>query len=385
MPWQGASIVDQRRAFITEYLAGVETVTALAAAYGISRKAAYYWIAQFKAGGLPRLAGRSTRPLHSPKATAPDVVAAILAARARHPTWGAQKLRSWLQRRQPETAWPCRATLHTVLVRQGQVRRRRPRRGGGRSAHRLTVPTAPNVVWTVDFKGQFRTGDGVLCYPLTLRDAWSRCVLRCHALRSVRTTDTLPQLRQAFATYGLPECLRSDNGAPFAGPGLAGLSQLAVWLIRLGIRPERIAPGCPGQNGAHEQFHRVLKAETARPPAASLTAQQRRFQRFVVDYNTERPHAALDDAPPATRYQPSSRPWPERLPPVDYALTAEVRRVRASGDIKWRGRSLFLSHVLAGHDVGFEPLADDGRWLVRFAAVPLAIFDERHWRLQTAE
>lgn len=275
--------------------------------------------------------------------------------------------------------------MHTVLVRHGRVRQRRrlAPRGAGRGP--LTVPAAPNDVWTLDFKGQFRTGDGALCYPLTVRDGFSRFVLACQAQRSVRTTETQPQLLRVFATYGLPQHVRSDNGAPFAGGGLAGLSRLAVWLLRLGIQPERITPGCPGQNGAHEQFHRILKADTARPPAGSLAAQQRRFRAFVADYNHERPHAALGDVPPATHYQPSPRVLPARLPPLAYPLTVEVRRVRASGDVKWDGHAVFLSHALAGQDIAFEPLAEDGEWLVRFAAAPLAVFSARTRRLRTLD
>jgi transposase InsO family protein len=371
--------------FITEYLAEADSIAALAERYGISRKTAHYWINQFQAGGVARLAGVSTRPHRSPRATPAAIVAELLAARDRHPTWGAGKLRDWLIRRAPTTPWPCRDTLHTLLVRQGRVRRRR-RTSRAAAAHPpLTQPTTPNDVWTVDFKGQFRTTHGALCYPLTVRDGFSRYILRCTALPSVRTADTQPQFLRAFARYGLPRCIRSDNGAPFAAVGLGSLSRLAVWWIRLGIVPERITPGCPGQNGAHEQFHRVLKAETARPPAATLAAQQRRFERFVHEYNTDRPHEALaQHVPPAAVYVASPRAFPGRLPALDYPPGLEVRRVTMCGQIKWQGRALFLTATLAGQDVAFEPIAD-AQWLVRFATVPLAVFDERQWRVRTAD
>jgi hypothetical protein len=246
------------------------------------------------------------------------------------------------------------------------------------------VPTAPNLVWTVDFKGEFCTGDGALCYPFTLRDGYSRYVLACTALRSVRTAETQPHFARAFATYGLPARIRSDNGAPFGARTLAGLSRLAVWWIRLGIVPEPIRPGRPGENGAHEQFHAVLKRDTARPPAATRAAQQRRFHRFVAEYNYERPHDAVDHASPATRYAPSARPYPGRLPPLEYPLEWPVRRVSHAGQIKWRGRPLFLTTVLGDQDVALQPL-DEGCWLVRLAAVPLAIFHERTWRLEAPD
>lgn len=384
MPWQGVSAVDLRMQFITEYLTECYSMTELAVSYGISRKTAYYWVRQYAQHGPGRLAGGSRRPLTMPRATAPDVVAQLVVARRRHPTWGAGKLRSWLVRRQPMVAWPCRDTIHTVLTRAGCVRHRRRRRPSVAPLHHLTIPTRPNLVWTVDFKGEFCTGDGVLCYPFTLRDGYSRYVLACTALPAVGTTLTQPQFMRAFATYGLPDRIRSDNGPPFGAPTLAGLSRLAVWWLRLGILPERIRPGHPGENGAHEQFHAVLKRETARPPAPTRAAQQRRFQRFVDEYNHDRPHEAVANAPPATRYTPSLRPLPARLPALEYPLDWTVRRVSTAGQIKWHGRPVFLSTVLAEQDVALEPL-DDGLWLVRFAAAPLAVFHERTWRLRTPD
>jgi putative transposase len=319
-----------------------------------------------------------------PRTTPDDLVAKLLAARRRHPAWGAGKLRDWLARRSPATAWPCRDTIHTVLTRAGAIRQRRrtPRRIPAASSHR--ADTAPNLVWTVDFKGEFCTGDGALCYPFTLRDGYSRYILRCSALTSVRTTETQPQLARAFAMYGLPDRIRSDNGPPFGAPTLAGLSRLAVWGVRLGILPERSRPGRPGDNGAHEQFHRVLKRETAHPPAPTRQAQQQRFQRFIREYNRERPHDAVDHAPPATRDTPSSRPWPARLPALEYPLDWAVRRVWSNGTLKWHGRPLFLTRALAEQDVAFQPI-DDGVWLLHFAAFPLAIFHERTWRLESPD
>jgi transposase InsO family protein len=383
MPWQGVSAVDLRLQFITEYLTESYSMTELAAAYGISRKTAYYWVHCSEREGPGRLAGASRRPHTLPHATPPEIVARLIAARQRHPSWGAGKLRDWLVRRHPETAWPCRDTIHQVLVRHGKVRRRRRPRPAVCPPHTLTAPTRPNLVWTVDFKGQFRTGDGALCYPFTLRDGYSRYVLRCTALPALDHTTTQPQFARAFTEYGLPDCIRSDNGPPFAVPtSLARLSRLAVWWLRLGIRPERIHPGRPGENGSHEQFHRVLKRDTACPPATSRAAQQRRFTAFVAEYNHERPHDAVAHAPPATRYAPSARPYPAQLPPLEYPDGWEVRRVSTSGQIKWDGRSLFLTEVLAGEDVAAQPI-DDGVWLLHFAACPLAVFHAPTWSLQT--
>jgi putative transposase len=289
-------------------------------------------------------------------------------------------VRQALQRQAPDVAWPCRDTIHEVLRRHGLVRSPLRRRPSLHPPVHLTAPTQPNLVWTTDYKGEFKTGDGAWCYPFTLRDGCARYVLRCTALPSHTRAVTQPEFVQAFRTYGLPDRIRSDNGPPFGAPGLGRLSRLAVWWLRLGIVPERITPRHPEQNGSHEQFHAVLKRETARPPAASARAQQRRFATFVAEYNHERPHDALGGVPPATRYHASPRPYPERLPALEYPAAWSARRVSVAGTISWRGRPLFLTEVLAGETVAFEPV-DDGLWLLRFATLALARFDERGHRL----
>lgn len=378
MPWRETSPMEQRLEFVREYATELFTMSELAEQYGISRKTGYKWVAEYAAHGAGGLCDRSRRPHHSPHATATELKDALLALRRRHPCWGAKKLLAVAARRDPDAAWPSRSTVCTWLTQQGLVMSRRRRR---RSRHAPAAPLAPitavNQVWTTDFKGEFRTGDGVSCYPLTLRDGFSRFVLRCDGLLARTVEATQRRFARAFAAYGLPDRIRSDNGGPFASPGLAGLSALSVWWIRLGIVPERIAPGHPEQNGSHEQFHRVLKAETARPPAPNCTAQQQRFRRFVREYNVERPHEALDNQSPATRYTPSSRELPARVPPTDYPGHMEVRLVASNGCVSWRNAALFLATPLAGEHVAFEEV-DDGLWTVHFATVALARYDERH-------
>jgi transposase InsO family protein len=366
--------MDQRLQFVAEYLTGLYSMTELTASYGISRRIGYYWVDRYERDG--HLDAGSRRPHTSPHATPPMIVARICAARAAHPTWGAGKLRDWLSRHDAATAWPCRDTVHEVLRRQGLVRHRVRRRPAIHPPVHLTTPIQPNHLWTTDYKGEFRTRDGAWCYPFTLRDGCTRYVLRCTALSTHTRAVTQPEFVQAFRTFGLPDRIRSDNGPPFGAPGLGRLSRLAVWWVRLGIIPERITPRHPEQNGSHEQFHAVLKRETTRPPAASCRAQQRRFRAFIAEYNHERPHDALGGHAPATRYRPSRRPYPERLPPLDYPAAWHVRRVSSTGVISWTGQPLFLSEVLAGEDVALEPI-DDVVWLLRFATVPLARFDER--------
>ena len=376
MPWRETSPMEQRLDFVREYATELFTMTELAAQYGISRKTGYKWLERYDAHGAFGLQDRSRRPHESPHATDPELIAALTRLRQRHPRWGAKKLLTVAARHDSRAAWPCPSTVTAHLKARGLITTRRRRRPP------VDVPATrgpirhANEVWTADLKGEFLTGDRRYCYPLTVRDGFSRFVLRCDALTAHTLVVTRPRFERAFAEYGLPERLRTDNGPPFGGPGLGRLSTLAVWWIRLGIVPERIDPGHPEQNGSHEQFHAVLKADTARPPATTASAQQRRFTRFCAEYNHERPHEALDQAVPATRYQPSPRPLPRRVPPLEYPGHMEIRRVDQNGNVSWQGAPLFVSATLAREDIAFEEV-DDGIWTVQFATVALARYDER--------
>jgi len=369
--------MDLRMHFVTEWQSGCWSMTELCADYQISRKTGYKWIGRYEASGPRGLHDQSRRPHHSPQATEAELTDALVAVRKRHPRWGAKKLLAVARRRDPAAAWPSRSTVCDLLAARGLVIARPRRPAAPALAAPLAAITRPNATWTTDFKGEFRTGDGRYCYPLTLRDGFSRFVLRCDALLGRTTDATRRRFERAFADYGLPDRIRSDNGGPFAGPGLAGLSQLSVWWMRLGIVPERIAPGHPEQNGSHEQFHSVLKAETARPPAPTAAAQQRRFVRFVAEYNQERPHEALHDEPPASCYERSPRVWLRHLSPLEYPGHMEVRLVGSNGCISWNGAPLFVTTALAGEPVALEEV-DDGLWTLRFGTVAIGRYDERH-------
>ena len=376
MPWPELLPMDVREQFITDWETGAFTMTELCLDYQISRKTGYKWVDRHDVAGRVGLRDRSRRPHSHPHAIAPAIAARLLALRRRFPTWGAGKLLTLAAEAHPDRAWPSRSTVCDLFKRHGLITRRYRRRDRPRTLSPFAPVTAPNELWTTDFKGEFRTRDGRYCYPLTLRDACSRYVLRCEALLQRGYDATRPHFERAFAEFGLPDRIRSDNGHPFAGIGLAGLSTLSVWWLRLGIGLERIAPGRPDQNGSHEQFHAVLKAETARPPATSCRAQQQRFRHFVHRYNTVRPHAALGNERPARHYRASTRPLPKRLPPLDYPAHLEIRRVSASGTLTWRCHAVFLGTPLAGQDVAFEEV-DDGVWTLRFADLVLARYDDR--------
>jgi putative transposase len=383
MPWRERLPMDERVQFMGDYQRQLFTVTDLCDRYGVSRKTGYKWIARYGADGAAGLAIRSSRPRHSPQATAALVARAIVRLRKRYPRWGGKKILAVLGEREPSWALPAVSTANDILKRAGLVtggRRRRPVRHAGYVA---TPVTEPNRVWTADFKGQFRTTDAQLCYPLTVCDAWSRYLVRCVGLPSPTTCDTMAVFRRAFAEYGLPQRIRTDNGEPFAAASLGRLSRLSVWWIRLGIYPELIAPASPYQNGAHERMHRTLKADTTRPPAPNLVAQQQRFARFRRQYNHARPHEALGQRAPARLYESSTRPLPRQPPPLVYPGHFELRRVTAPGVMWWHSKPRVISTVLIGETIGLEPV-DDGEWDLHFGPIRLGRFDERTGRIQPA-
>jgi putative transposase len=380
--------MDERLAFVMEVLRREQTITALCRSYGVSRKTGYQVLGQYRAAGEPGLAPRSRAPHHSPQALTAAVQTALIALRTAHPSWGPRKLRARLQRAHPTERWPAASSIGALLQRTGRTQARPARRRRGplaRPPRPLTESGAPNDVWTIDFKGWFRTQDGERCDPLTLVDDRSRYLLHCVALRGATAAHVQPWLERAFREYGLPAVLRSDNGTPFAmARGLVQLSRLAVWWLKLGIRPEQIAPARPDQNARHERLHRTLKQETASPPQRTRCAQQRAFDRFRTVYNHERPHEALAQQPPASVYTPSPRPYPTRVASPEYGPAVVVRRVRGDGDIKWRGAHVFLSQALAGEPVGLEAVAD-GCWRVTFGPVALGCLHAGADRLHPAE
>jgi len=302
-------------------------------------------------------------------------VQAILAIRRRHPRWGPRKLRVILGRQRPRSVLPAPSTIGDILKRNGLVRPRRRIRRSSPYGDRLRQYDAPNSVWCADFKGWFYVG-GERCVPLTVSDGFSRYLLRCQALRHSLHRTTKRVFESAFLEYGLPRAIRTDNGPPFSTLAPAGLSRLAVWWIRLGIRPERIMPGRPDQNGRHERMHSTLKAETAKPPRSSFTAQQRAFDRFQLEYNDERPHEALGQQVPASLYRPSLRAYPRYLPQMEYPPHFETRVAYPNGVISFGSTQWYTSVCLAGERVGLEP-SEDGRWRVHFGWVPIGMLDAR--------
>jgi transposase InsO family protein len=375
--------MDQRTQLIADYLRDTLCVTELCQLYGVSRKTAYKWIDRYLRHGPAGLDERSRRPRQSPNETAPEIVAAFLEARRRHPSWGAKKLLTLVHKSHPRWELPGRSTVCDILSRNGMVPKQRQRRRIGHPGKPTSTILAPNDVWSADFKGQFKTGDGLYCYPLTVTDGYSRYLLGCQALYSTAVVGTKPVFTRLFKEYGLPLRIRTDNGVPFATNTLARLSSLSAGWVRLGVRPEFIEPGKPQQNGRHERMHRTLKAEATRPPAGNLPAQQRLFNRFRTEYNEDRPHEALDQQTPASIYQVSAREMPDKVPPLDYPDRFEVRYVSANGGIRWNSDWVNVSIVCAGEYVGLEEI-DDGIWNVYFGMLKLGRLHERHMRIEDA-
>jgi transposase InsO family protein len=374
MPWDETCVMDERMAFIVDWQREEWSLAALCRSYGVSRRTGYKWIDRFEADGMEGLKDRSRAPHFHPNAIEPAAAAMVVEARMRHPSWGPKKIKAWLSMKRPRPDWPAESTIAELLDRHGLIRHRRRRRHVPLHAAPLSACAMANDVWGVDFKGWFRTGDGRRCEPLSLSDLASRYVLRLQALERIDGEQVWSILEAAFFEFGLPRVMRSDNGPPFASTAAGGLSRFGVRLIKAGVRPERIAPGKPQQNGRHERMHRTLKQETASPPAATLRQQQRRFDAFRKCFNEERPHEALGQTPPAQHYCPPPRPYNGRLREPDYAADQVVRRVRSNGEIKWGGERLFISQALVGEPIALRETGD-GVFEVYYGPVDLGTID----------
>jgi len=373
--------MSERIGLIRDYLSGDFGISDLAQEYEVSRKTIYKWVERFEREGWPGLEDASRAPRRHPNAVAERIEKAVLELKARKPLWGAPKLRAKLVEQIEKC--PAESTLSEILRRHGLSHRAKRRRRATPSKAPLSECRQCNQVWSADFKGWFRTGDGRKCTPLTISDNYSRFLLCCQSVeQEVEELTVRPLFIKTFREYGMAESLRTDNGTPFASTGLGGLSALSVWWVRLGIKLERIEPGCPEQNGRHERMHRTLKEAAAKPPKADLASQQRAFDRFRQEYNHERPHEALGQRPPASLYRASPRCYPERLPePRGYPEDWQKRQVRKGGQIKWKGRDVSVGAALWGQEIGLKP-AGEGLWAVYFESLELGIFDERTGRIE---
>jgi len=382
MPWKETSAVDERMKFVALFQSGEFTVTELCERFGVSRRVGHKWLRRYEEEGVQGLFDRSRAPRSRPGRTALDAEQLLIAARLERPHWGPKKLLPWLQRQHPDVKLPSRSTAHDILKRHGLVRtRKRRRRTGSGPTGPLRAGQRPGEVWCADFKGQFRLRNGQLCYPLTISDHHSRFLIRCDALSSTASAPCLRVFEDAFEEHGLPEVIRTDNGTPFASTGLAGLSRLSAWWVRLGIEPQRITPGHPQENARHERMHRTLKDETTRPPGRDMGHQQELFDAFQHEYNVERPHEGLEGETPGSRYTPSDRPLPEDSHDPEYPGHFELRRVSRRGRTSLFKQPVHIGEAFAGQLVGLEPIEHD-RWRIHFFDWHLGVFDESTGRVE---
>lgn len=359
MPWNISALLKVRQRLVEAALARRHGLQQLCRTAGICRTTAYKWIQRFRRQGPRGLSDRSRRPARSPRQLAPRWLRAIRRWRRRRPHWGAKKIHRQLRRAHPRARVPCVRTIQRRLQRRGLVRPRprRARRGPGVAHPGLTVATRPNQVWTVDFKGHFRTVDGGRQEPLTVRDLFSRYGL---CLRRLPNQDDRPVRRtmaRLFRQRGLPDAIRVDNGSPFAGKGALGLSRLSVWWLRLGLRVEFTRRARPGDNAGHEPFHGCYEREVVAAGAEHRAPMQRRSTRWLAHYNQARPHEALGQRTPAEIYRKRRRTYPQAWPLLQYPRCWEVRRVRNRGHIQWRGRRRFIGRAFVGQTVGLKTLA----------------------------
>jgi len=378
MPWHEVSIMSQRDEFVALAQNAPCNLSQLCRRFGVSRKTAYKWLERFRADGAAGLRDQSRRPQHAPRHTPPATEQAIVAARQAHPAWGARKLWHFLLQQQRVAAddLPAPSTICAILGRHGLLN---PAEALKHQPVQRFEHAAPNQLWQMDFKGDFRLRDTTQtrCFPLTVLDDHSRFALGLRACWDQRTPTVQAELSELFRRYGLPERMTMDNGSPWGDDGHQPYTRLTVWLLRLDIRVSHSRPYHPQTQGKDERFHRTLQAELLRDQAFADGVQcQHAFDTWRQMYNLERPHQALGYAVPAQRYQPSARPFPEALPAIEYGPTDQVRKVQAHGRFSFQGRTYHVSKAFRGYSVALRLIADD-EWQVYFCQHALGSINQR--------
>lgn len=377
MPWKETTTMEERAKLIRKWQSGLYSRSELAQEFGVSRPTVYEWTYRFDREGEAGLIDRPPIPNSYPHRTSAEVVEQVIAAKRKYPLWGPAKLIDLLRIEQPDVEWPAASTAGRILDERGLVVKRRARRAGVVRYVRQVEVEDSGVMMTADHKGQIRMLNGQYCYPVTVCDPVSRFTYAIDGKNSTSGDEAKATFERIFRKYGVPEYILTDNGSPFScSRSLGALSRLAVWWIKVGIQPLTIHKGCPWENGIHERMHRTLKAATARPPAASMQPQQKRFDLFREEYNTIRPHEGIGGRRPADLLKPCRRPYSRRLLPVEYPAHYETRAVHSKGEIKWRGDPLFIGQSLIGEQVALVE-TDEGIWTIYFSTIELGRYDER--------
>lgn len=384
MPWKEIKPMDQKIKMISDWCEHDDNISSLAVKYGLSRKTVYKWVNRYEAEGIDGLKDQSRAPKQCHNKTSDDIINLLVKEKYRHKRWGPKKIIAWLKDKDPDKRWPASSTAGEWFKKLGLSRKRRLRKRVPPYTEPFLKCSFPNDIWSADYKGQFKTDDNRLCYPLTITDNRTRYLLACHGLSGPRYEETREVFKATFKEYGMPYAIRVDNGAPFASRNVTGLSRLSIWWIKLGIIPERIAKGKPEQNGRHERMHRTLKEYTINPPAMGMQEQQERFDAFQVEYNEERPHEALGQKPPASIYRKSDREYKEKLFHPEYDSSFSVRRIWHKGQIRFKGVYYYLSELLCNESVGLKEI-DDGVWQINFGFQPISILNLHTKRIEPFE
>lgn len=373
MPWKEMSVMSQRAEFIHFATQEGANVAELCRRYGISRDTGHRLVNRFKAGGLEALGDRSRRPHRSPNKTPKAVENDVLEVRDAHPDWCGRKIRRRLQDL-GKSDIPAASTITEILRRHGRINEEDSTQ---RKVPKRFEHSVPNALWQMDFKGHFAlTRSKTRCHPLTVLDDHSRFSILLQACPNERGNTVQGHLERAFRTYGLPESMLTDNGAPWWGPCGGGLTQLSMWLVQLGVRLIRCRPRHPQTQGKEERFHRTLKAEVlAHRTLSTFSHCQQEFDRWRSIYNFDRPHDSLGLDVPATRYEPSSRPFPDPFPQVEYAPEDQIRKVRSDGSVSYKNRRLEVGQGLHKRDVAIRHTAKAGHVEVYFCSHRLGSFN----------
>lgn len=374
MAWRITSVEDQRKLFINYYLEEEFSFSELCKQFQISRKTGYKWVERFEVESYEGLKDQR-RARQFQNKTNEELEKLILDVKSKRMSWGPKKILGFLMLKEPDKSWPSSTTIGNVLLRHGfqktkEIKKRLPER-----KNIFSYCGQPNDLWSIDFKGWFRTKEGIKCDPLTITDSYSRFLLHCSKLPLSTTEYVWNALEKNFHEYGLPLHVRHDNGPPFATCGAGRLSRLSVNLVKAGVIPEWIDPGKPYQNGRHERMHRTLKAEGIVPQKLTLKEQQLKFSEFQHYFNFERPHESLGQKTPGSLYTASSRKWDGLLKSPTYDSCWQVVRVRSSGQISWRGDEVFISKLLTDEPVGLKE-NEDGDWEVFYGPLNLGIIDK---------
>ena len=384
MPWKVCDFMSEKVKFVGRLLDG-EKMTDLCKEFGISRKTGHKLAKRYELDGVLGLEDKPRLPFVRPNETPLYVKKLILELRQEHPTWGAPKIKARLERLYKDQKIPATSTIHQLLVKNDLILKKRRNPIYKATGTELSTPQSPNDLWCVDFKGQFRMGNKNYCYPLTVTDNYSRYILACEALQSVKENEIFEPFQWVFDQYGIPKKIRSDNGVPFSSTGLFGLSKLSVWWLRLGIEIERIKPGNPQQNGAHERMHRTLKETILKTPGINLLQQQEIFESFMTVYNNERPHQGIEMQCPADLYLPSTKTNPKQLEDLVYPTGYEEVRVSRCGSIRTKNQNrIFISEILGDQVLGIKEVEDD-LFEVFFMKHTLGYFDSKSEKLKIAE